>query len=257
MPINFHSKDIKTSYTTRTADSSWKDLLSRHIDFPSISLAADIGCGGGIYAKALIDLGVSEVVGIDFSESILEGAREACQNYPSIHFNYGSASKTNLEDSSVEAILERALIHHIQDLLPVFQEAHRVLKNDGVYIVQDRTPEDCLLTGSEEHIRGYFFELFPHLGKMEEKRRHRSAEVIRAMSNAGFSKVETIPLWETRNVYEKKEQLLQDIQTRTGRSILHDLTDDQLQSLVEHIDKQLPDGKVTEKDRWTIWLAYK
>ncbi|UFT99776.1 methyltransferase domain-containing protein [Radiobacillus kanasensis] len=257
MPINFHSDKVKHSYTTRKADSSWKEILTENIDFHPIHLAADIGCGGGIYSKALTELGVSHVIGIDFSEAILDGAREACKDYSSIQFQYGSAVDTHLKDSCVDAILERALIHHINDLVPTFAEAHRVLKDDGVYIVQDRTPEDCLLPGSEEHIRGYFFDLFPHLGAIEKKRRHASEKVIHTLEEVGFTSIKAIPLWETRKEYSGKQILLEDLQSRTGRSILHDLTDEQLQTLVKHIDLQLPEGTITEKDRWTIWLAEK
>jgi predicted RNA methylase len=34
---------------------------------------ADIGCGGGIYAKALAELGAREVIALDYSEEMLKG----------------------------------------------------------------------------------------------------------------------------------------------------------------------------------------
>ncbi len=55
-----------------------------------------------------------------------------------------------------------------------------------------------------------------------------------------------------------KEQLLKDLSQRTGRSILHELNDDELNWLIEHIDKSLSiNTNIVEKDRWTIWKAVK
>lgn len=51
----------------------------------------------------------------------------------------------------------------------------------GVYIIQDRTPEDCLLKGDDNHIRGYFFERFPKLKEQEIKRGHSSELVIETL----------------------------------------------------------------------------
>ncbi|MEW9698304.1 hypothetical protein [Paenibacillus sp. SI8] len=42
-------------------------------------------------------------------------------------------------------------------------------------------------------------------------------------------------LWETRQVHVGIESLTQDLMTRTGRAILHQLDDSQLQELVAYI----------------------
>ena len=93
-------------------------------------------------------------------------------------------------------MLERALIHHIGDLHACFKEAYRVLEKNGVFIVQDRTPEDCLIEGDNSHIRGYFFELFPRLIEKETNRRHASSLVIEKLMEVGFKEVEEVKLWE-------------------------------------------------------------
>jgi len=165
---------------------------------------------------------------------------------------------TELDNDNFQLVLERALIHHIQDLKACFQEAYRILEDNGVYIIQDRTPEDCLLKGDNYHIRGYFFERFPKLKEQEIKRRHSSELVVETLKAIGFSKIEEVKLWETRNVYEQKEQLLKDLRERTGRSILHELDDDELNELLNYINKSIStEGSIVEKDRWTIWKAVK
>ncbi|MBU9722728.1 MULTISPECIES: class I SAM-dependent methyltransferase [Bacillaceae] len=258
MGIDFHSKKNKTSYTTRDADKTWVEAINKLIPVEEISNALDIACGGGIYTKALSDMGVGEVTGVDFSEAMLEGAKQNCKAYKNISFKHGNAFETGLHSNKYDFVLERALIHHIKDLNACFKEAHRLLTDGGFYIVQDRTPEDCLLIGDENHIRGYFFELFPRLVEKETSRRHSSQHVMAVLRDIGFKSIEEVKLWETRKVYENKEHLLDDLRERTGRSILHELDDQELRFLVKHIDNSLENkGTIVEKDRWTIWKGVK
>ncbi|MCL1694581.1 class I SAM-dependent methyltransferase [Lysinibacillus sp. BPa_S21] len=258
MGIDFHNKENQTTYTTRHADQSWVEAMKELVPSMTTSKATDIGCGGGIYAKALADMGVPSVIVVDFSQAMLVGAKENCKDYHNITFKQGDALDTGLDDDSFQLVLERALIHHIQDLKACFQEAYRILEDKGVYIIQDRTPEDCLLKGDDNHIRGYFFERFPKLKEQEIKRRHSSELVIETLKEIGFSEIKEVKLWETRKVYEQKEQLLKGLQGRTGRSILHELNDEELMELVNDMDKTIStEGAIVEKDRWTIWKAVK
>ncbi|SFM08127.1 Methyltransferase domain-containing protein [Gracilibacillus orientalis] len=258
MGIDFHRKKNRFTYTTRIADNSWIETIKDLVPIKNISEALDVGCGGGIYSKALSDMGVNFVTGVDFSESILEAARQNCKEYKNISFKYGSALDTGLDSNRFNLLLERAVIHHIEDLHNCFKEAFRLLGSNGFYIVQDRTLEDCLLEGHDNHVRGYFFELFPRLIEKETNRRHNSKKVIETLKEVGFKDIEEVKLWETRRVYESKEQLLKDLNERTGRSILHELDDKELNLLINHLDKSLSSDKsIIEKDRWTIWKAVK
>lgn len=131
-------------------------------------------------------------------------------------------------------------------------------RTKGLYIIQDRTPADCLLEGNDNHMRGYFFELFPRLREIETKRRYSSKYVIDSLQEVGFKSIEEIKLWETRKVYRDKDQLLKDLSERAGRSIFHELNDEELKLLISHIDKSLSTNtNIIEKDRWTIWKAVK
>ncbi|WP_077326411.1 class I SAM-dependent methyltransferase [Virgibacillus siamensis] len=258
MGIDFHSKKNRNTYTTREADISWTEIINDLVSVKDISNVLDIGCGGGIYSKALADMQADSVTGMDFSEVILEGARENCKEYEMISFVQGNALDTALDSNSFGLVLSRALIHHIKDLQTCFNEAYRVLEDDGVYIVQDRTPQDCALKGDDNHIRGYFFELFPRLMEKETNRRYSSQFVNEALQAAGFRNMEEVTLWEVRQVFESKDQLLQDLSKRTGKSILHELNDAELQLLIDHIDKSISTNNgIIEKDRWTIWKAVK
>ena len=119
-------------------------------------------------------------------------------------------------------------------------------------------PRGLLTSRDAHHIRGYFFESFPSLIQKEVERRHNSQLVTESLQEVGFQEVNELKLWETRQVYANKEQLLADLQGRVGRSLLHELNDTQLSSLLEHIRNAITtEASIIEKDRWTIWIAKK
>lgn len=257
MPINFHDKTNQDTYSSRKADSTWIKTVGKEFDLRGKSVL-DIGCGGGIYSRALADMGASHVTGLDFSRELLEAADRASDGYPQIEFVHGNAYETGLEGDAYDMVLERAVIHHLDRLPDAFAECFRVLRPGGFCLIQDRTPEDCLLPGSRTHIRGFFFEKFPELAEKEISRRYSSSAVQSALEEAGFSSVKEISLWEVRKTYSDISGLRHDLLERTGRSILHELNDSELAELVEHIESRLTDaGKITEQDCWTIWLAVK
>ncbi|MGG0656613.1 class I SAM-dependent methyltransferase [Rummeliibacillus pycnus] len=259
MAIDFHSKDNRSSYSSRDADSSWIQKINEICDVNGKSVL-DIGCGGGIYTKALADMGALTVTALDFSEQMLSTAKGNCKGYPNIRYQLGNALDTKLEDNQFDMILERAVIHHISDLDTCFREAYRILKPGGIYLIQDRTPEDCLLKGDLENIRGYFFEKYPSLIEKEVSRRHSEEKVLQSLQKIGFQDTNQYQLWETRKIYNTQEELSADILRRTGRSILHELNDTQIQDLVNYINSQLiikNNEPIVEKDKWTIWKAAK
>lgn len=255
MAIDFHSKANRASYTGRRADPGWFDALRRIVD-PKGKHVADIGCGGGIYSRAWREMGAPAVVGVDFSQEMVAAAREQAAGIPQICFRQGHAAATGLPSGGADIVFQRALIHHLKNYEACFAEAHRVLVPGGMLIVQDRTPADVDLPGSVEHVRGYFFECFPKLLAVETARRPTDDVVRTALQGAGFHDIQSSVLWEVRKFHQDREQLTQDLAARTGRSLLHHLTDGELKELISYMESRIPaDGPVIEKDRWTLWSA--
>lgn len=118
--------------------------------------------------------------------------------------------------------------------------------------------DDVSVPGSTEHLRGYFFEAFPRLLQKEEKRRPSLTEVQAALKNAGFFSVHTSQMWEIRKRYSTWTELESDLRKRTGRSILHELNDDELEKLISFVKEKLGGLlPIVEQDRWTIWRGVK
>jgi SAM-dependent methyltransferase len=215
----------------------------------------DVGCGGGTYTRAWHDLGAASVTGVDFSVPILDAARESHGDLPGVTFRTGEAAATGLSDDCADIVFARALVHHVPDLAAVAAEAARLLRPGGVLLIQDRTPDDVAQPGTATHPRGWLFDVFPRLLAVENGRRPSGAAVSDALASAGFGAVTTTSLWEVRRRYADPEEYVAEIAQRTGRSILHELSDDEIAHLVVELRERLPAGAFVEQDRWTLWRA--
>ncbi|MFS0782548.1 class I SAM-dependent methyltransferase [Bacillus sp. 1P06AnD] len=258
MPIDFHNEELSAAYSNRTPDQSWPEMINGLTAGVSGKIVADIGCGGGIYTRILAELDADEVFGIDFSPTILGKAIKDSTEYKRISYRLGNAVHTGLASSSCDIVLLRAVIHHLPELVNSFIEANRILKPQGILLIQDRTPDDCFLEGSPNHIRGYFFSAYPQLKKIELIKRYTDQEVNTSMEKAGFTVQPSREFWENRAVFTTIEELEEDIISRKGRSILHELTDVDLCSLVAYM-KEKVNGKtpIVDRNRWSVWKGIK
>ncbi|MEV5707535.1 class I SAM-dependent methyltransferase [Actinoallomurus sp. NPDC052274] len=255
MPIDFHDNANRFTYAEREVRADWTAAIRSLVE-PAGRHVLDVGCGGGVYSPAWLGLGAASVMGVDFSAAMLSAARERLGGLAGLTFHQGDALATGLPDGCGDIVFERALIHHVADLDGCFAEAYRLLASGGTLIVQDRTIEDVDRPGSPTHLRGYFFERFPSLLEVERGRRPAAAAVEQAMRTAGFGRLRTLSLREVRREYADKTEVRADILARTGRSILHELSDAQLVEIADYIDERLPDGEpIREADHWTLWAG--
>ena len=257
MPIDFHDPRNADTYDTRAADPTWVAAISAIVS-PEGKRVLDIGCGGGVYSRAFAELGATSVTGVDFSAAMLESARALCADLLQVTFQQGDALATGLPDACADLLYERALLHHLTDLPACAAEAYRLLAPGGVDLAQDRTPEDIQLPATPEHLRAYFHERYPRLLEIELRRRPRSEDVLAALTNASFTKIETRHFWETRRVYATFDELADDLRHRVDRSILHELSDAELADLIAYIRERLPEhGPYPDASRWTLWWGVK
>ncbi len=257
MSMDFHSPDNRGTYAGREAPDEWLHAISSLVD-PNGARVADVGCGGGIYSLAWRRAGASRVVAIDSSLTMLEDARHACEGVDGVEVAHGSAEHLPLGSEAVDVVFARALVHHLADPVPFLGEALRVLRPGGTCIVQDRTFEDVRRPASPEHLRGIIFECFPRLLAFELSRRPSEAGLSDAMTQAGLLAPAVDHLWETRRSYQEPAELALDLRTRRGRTILHELTDAELEALVEAVLARVAGAyPAIERDPWTLWVARK
>jgi ubiquinone/menaquinone biosynthesis C-methylase UbiE len=257
MPIDFHDPRNAHTYDTRAADPTWAAAITEIVS-PEGKRVLDIGCGGGVYARAFAEFGAASVTGVDFSAAMLESARALCADLPQVTFRQGDALATGLPDACADLVYERALLHHLADLPACAAEAYRLLALDGLFLAQDRTPEDIQLPATPEHLRAHFHERYPRLLEVELRRRPDSDAVLAALKDAGFTQIETRTFWEMRRVYATFDELAEDLRRRVDRSILHELSEAELADLIGYIRERLPEhSPYPDASRWTLWWGAK
>ncbi|CAN1502394.1 COG4976 Predicted methyltransferase (contains TPR repeat) [Rhabdaerophilaceae bacterium] len=91
----------------------------------------DLGCGTGLMAEAIKGR-VLRLAGADLSEKMLEIARRSGL-YDRLEVGECAAWMAGEAENSTDLVLAADVFCYIEDLLPVFLQAHRVLGDDGLF----------------------------------------------------------------------------------------------------------------------------
>ena len=108
----------------------------------------DVGCGGGLLANPLAELGY-RVKGIDRSAPSLTAARTRIPAGADATYEVGDAFALGEAPASYDAVLMMDLLEHLDEPARAVAEAAKALKPGGVLLFHtfNRTPEAWLLAG--------------------------------------------------------------------------------------------------------------
>ena len=98
----------------------------------------DVGCGTGALAEALVRNAYAKVWGFDASAEMVAVAR--ARGTPGAGFKVARAESLPVRDSWFERAT-MSLVVHLIDRVAAFQEARRVLVNDGRLVIATFAPE--------------------------------------------------------------------------------------------------------------------
>ena len=95
----------------------------------------DIGCGTGYLIQMLSKEKEAEYIGLDLSPQMIQQANH--KNIPNAKFVEGRSDALPFEDNTFDVVTCSQSFHHYPETNPPLQEALRVLKKGGLYILSD------------------------------------------------------------------------------------------------------------------------
>jgi demethylmenaquinone methyltransferase/2-methoxy-6-polyprenyl-1,4-benzoquinol methylase len=144
---------------TAGLDLRWRRLGARLVVRPG-DRVLDAACGTGDFAVAALREGAASVVGLDFSERMLERARRKA---PAVDFVRGDALALPFDDGSFDAATIGFGVRNVADLELGLRELRRVLRSGGrVAILEITQPRGPL----RPFFALWFDRVVPLLGKL-------------------------------------------------------------------------------------------
>lgn len=143
-------------------DVFWRRELTRH--FPDKSYVLDVGTGTGDLAKEFALRG-DHVIGVDFSEKMIEAAQKKMKSFSTASFHVAQANDLPFEPRTFDGVVSAFVIrnlHHGKILSQSFREFFRVLKPGApmVHLELARPPKGLLQWGH----KAYLNTLLPIIG---------------------------------------------------------------------------------------------
>ncbi|HWQ60187.1 MAG TPA: class I SAM-dependent methyltransferase [Candidatus Fimivivens sp.] len=155
--------------------SEVKELFEEYVALlPENGRVIDIGCGVGTEAGYLSDHGF-DVIGIDFSEGMLEQARKA---YPDVDFRKADFREMPSDIGKADGVVASYSLIHIPkvDVTGVLQDIRRILKEEGMVFLGLQMGESGEMFVDEPLKKGE--QLFLNIFSREE--------IERLLSGSGF-----------------------------------------------------------------------
>ncbi len=95
----------------------------------------EIGCGTGAMWKNYMNLldNISEIVLTDFSEGMLQSAKELLGDNPHISYKVVDIQDIPFKDNSFDVVIANMMLYHVPDIHKGLSEVKRVLKQEGIF----------------------------------------------------------------------------------------------------------------------------
>ena len=209
----------------------------------------DGGCGTGNYIQALTGK-VKSIHGLERNEGMFAQAKQRFQDNPDIHLRLGNLLDLPYSDSSFDGMMCNQVMHHLSGDDPdgnfpalgqLFSEAHRVLRPNGILMINTSTPQ--------QQRDGFWWAALIPDAIERISRRFPTAEVIRTyLLEAGFHSVDYIPLYDEvlqgESYLDPKGPLKKA--WRDGDSTWSLATEQEMASALERVHRMHEDGTIMD-----------
>jgi len=149
--------------------NKWRKDTMDKMQVPKGAAAIDICCGTGDWTIALAEA-VGEngkVVGLDFSQNMLNVGIDKTKHMPQVQMIQGNAMSLPFPDNSFDFATIGFGLRNVPDSYQVLSEMHRVLKPGGMIACLETSQPNNLLF--KPFFRFYFRFIMPVFGKLFAK----------------------------------------------------------------------------------------
>lgn len=182
--------------------------------------ALDVATGAGHTAGALLEEGVTNVIGFDAAPEMVSTSISA---YPGIRGVVGDAERLPFETSSLDAVTCRIAAHHFPSPASFVEEVSRILQPNGVFALEDNVAPD-------NESLGEFLNTFEALRDPTHVESYRVGRWVEWLEQNGFMVTETIRLSSTIEFTPWVERI-------------GSLTDDDREAVREFVREAPPEAK--------------
>lgn len=141
----------------------YKELIKNHTGYMINEKCSvvEVGCGKGAGAEYVMrKFKPKNYTGIDYSETAIDFCTNTYQLIKNANFIRGDAHDLPLENNSVDVVLNIESSHIYKDQNKFFSEVHRILKNEGKFLITDyRYVKKTSVEQFEEEIAGCGFKV--------------------------------------------------------------------------------------------------
>ncbi len=139
--------DLNNRLHSLWLDQVWRRRAVKMANVSETDKVVDVACGTGDLTMAFYEAGVGSVLGIDFTEAMLDLAVAKAENAGmSIEYSQGDAMNLDLPACSADVVSIAFGIRNVQDPAKAFAEFYRILRPKGRLIVLEFStpPNPCV-----------------------------------------------------------------------------------------------------------------
>jgi len=168
---------VKESIEMKVCIDKFKKHIRPHM------YVLDFGCGTGVSTRAVAKMS-NRVIGIDYSEKMIEIARKATIEESKINYLATTIYDKKLNDSEYDVVLALNVLHLVEDTELTIRRIHQLLKPDGLFI--SVTP--CL--GERNFVIKVLFKFLAKINLLIPVNPFSIIELEKLLSTPGFTVVE-------------------------------------------------------------------
>jgi SAM-dependent methyltransferase len=153
----YRTVDVRTGYGewVATYEQTVEDAMDiellealREVPWRSVGSVADLGCGTGRTGAWMRDRGIADIDGVDLTPEMLEVARSRGVYRRLVE---ADVAATGLQSGAYDLVMTCLVDEHLAVLEPLYDEAFRLARPDGTFVLVGFHPHFIMAAGMPTH----------------------------------------------------------------------------------------------------------